>query len=352
MAFKKILSIDGGGTRGITAAAFIEKLESSLGKSLREEFDLIAGTSTGGIIALCLGLGISGEKIRMFYEDKASKIFPPSFKLWQFVKNIFSAKYSQSGLKAAFREISGSDSFVLNDIDTWRKGEHKIRVMVPVFDLEPVDYRIARDNQKKPVNFRPKVYYSNYLATQNELVEDIVCRTTAGPTYFPLAGQFVDGGVAINHPAMSAVAYAINDSPDDVGERSNSETDESGKPIGIKGLGWKLNEMKVLSVGTGTSYTMRIPSQERGSGNWGILKWANKITNMLTETNVQASEYYVANVLPPGSYLRIQHNLSGIDKYNEIHLDVNDYKILEAMKQSGYENYDARWEDLKRLMGY
>ncbi len=350
MAYKKILSIDGGGTRGITAAAFIEKLEEKLGKSVREEFDLIAGTSTGGIIALCLGLGIKAEKIRMFYEDKAKIIFPPvTFEFLQTIKNIFSSKYSQSGLRESFRDIIGNSSSKMIDIDNWNVNKHKVRVMVPVFDLEPFDFRRSGDTEKQPVNFRPKVYYSNYFSDHNELIEDIVCRTTAGPAYFPIAGQFIDGGVAINHPAMSAVAYAINDSPDDAGIRSNSEIRDERIPTGIKGLGWKLDELKVLSVGTGTSFTLRLKPGEKGNGNWGYLKWAGKITNMITETNVQASEYYVSNVLPPGHYLRIQHDLSSIDKFDEIHLDVTDTGILNKMMEIGCNDFESKWEKIQKL---
>ncbi len=65
---KRILSIDGGGIKGVVPAAFLAQLEEALGESITHYFDLIAGTSTGGIIALGLGLGLSAEDIVHFYE--------------------------------------------------------------------------------------------------------------------------------------------------------------------------------------------------------------------------------------------------------------------------------------------
>ena len=72
---RKILSIDGGGIKGVLAAAFLETVEEATGKRVAEHFDLIAGTSTGGIIALGLGLGMSAREIVQFYVDEGPGIF-------------------------------------------------------------------------------------------------------------------------------------------------------------------------------------------------------------------------------------------------------------------------------------
>ena len=71
---KKILSIDGGGIKGVFPAAFLAEIEEKLGEPIIDYFDLIAGTSTGGIIALGLGLGFSPREILSMYEDNAEKI--------------------------------------------------------------------------------------------------------------------------------------------------------------------------------------------------------------------------------------------------------------------------------------
>src|SRR5947199_10647188 len=71
----KILSLDGGGIRGVFPAAFLAKLEEHLDKPIGSYFDLIAGTSTGGIIAIGLGLGLSAKDILRLYEEQGPVIF-------------------------------------------------------------------------------------------------------------------------------------------------------------------------------------------------------------------------------------------------------------------------------------
>ena len=73
---KKILSIDGGGIKGIFAASFLAKLEQTFNIKICEHFDLIAGTSTGAIIGAALAVGIPAQKILEFYLKEGEKIFP------------------------------------------------------------------------------------------------------------------------------------------------------------------------------------------------------------------------------------------------------------------------------------
>jgi len=72
---RKILSIDGGGIKGVFPASFLTTIEDSIGDRVSNYFDLIVGTSTGGIIALGLGLGLPAKDILSFYEEKGSAIF-------------------------------------------------------------------------------------------------------------------------------------------------------------------------------------------------------------------------------------------------------------------------------------
>ena len=72
---RRVLTIDGGGIKGVFAASFLAELEKTLGEPLVDHFDLISGTSTGGIIALGLGMGLSAAEILSFYESHGPKIF-------------------------------------------------------------------------------------------------------------------------------------------------------------------------------------------------------------------------------------------------------------------------------------
>lgn len=353
----RILSIDGGGTRGITAAAFIAEFEKEIEPlRARDYFDLIAGTSTGGIIALCLGLGIPAPKIRDFYKDYSAEIFPPvSGGLINLIRRIFSAKYQQANLiiyiGKLFSESGIADRPLVKEIDKWESDNgHRIRVMVPVFELSPIGRRCRTDADDKPVNYSPKVYYSNYVTDQNIPIEDIISQTTAGPTYFPISGgKFIDGGVSINHPAIAAVAYAVNKSEDrDVTKPTRTYTDVAGSDVYgkfWKGMGKELGELRVLSVGTGTSFLRRIDTDTVGSGNWGIFKWAFQLPEMITETNMAASEYYASKIIPDKRYMRIQHDLSGITgslarrSPAEIPLDENDPEVIYEMMLKGADNF-------------
>ena len=72
----RILSLDGGGIKGVFTAAFLAEIERMTGKHLTDYFDLIAGTSTGAIIAIGLGIGLSGSELLSFYVSNGTTIFP------------------------------------------------------------------------------------------------------------------------------------------------------------------------------------------------------------------------------------------------------------------------------------
>jgi len=106
----RILSIDGGGIKGVFPAAFLAELENSLSDPIYRYFDLIAGTSTGGIIALGLGLGLTAAEITTFYENYGTYIFPapalsaPKRLLRQLLSSKYSAQPLQIALDAVFKD--------------------------------------------------------------------------------------------------------------------------------------------------------------------------------------------------------------------------------------------------------
>ena len=103
-----VLSIDGGGVRGIFAAAVLANLECDTGTKITDHFDLIVGTSTGGIIALGLGAGMSPEEILTYYVDNVNSIFP-AWRRSILIRplSLVRAKYKPDGLRAVVREIFG-----------------------------------------------------------------------------------------------------------------------------------------------------------------------------------------------------------------------------------------------------
>jgi uncharacterized protein len=330
-----ILSIDGGGTRGIIPATILAMLENKLGKPCNQIFDLIAGTSTGGIIALALAAGINARVVQDLYLEKADDIFNDDF--WDNLrdglgKNL-GADYKQDKLKKILQGIIGDAT--MGDVhEASKKSSHPFTVMVPTFDLSP-----EKDSTKMDRNYRPKVFTSFHAHDFSARLVDIACATSAGPTYFPiykspdknLPGSYIDGGVAINHPAMAALSLAVNEE---------------------NGLGWPIGECRILSLGTGTSNTNWFDRNKIGDGDWGNLQWVKYLPDLLVESNIQASEYYVRQMIPNcnNNYRRIQHDLSNLPgaKGKTIGMDTVKRGVLEAMqhKAAMYFNDTANQQEL------
>src|SRR6266481_2233382 len=117
----QILSLDGGGLKGLFTASFLANWEKERGTRVIDHFDLISGTSTGGIIAIGLGLGFSAEQIKDLYLNKADQIFPP--KHFANAKHWLAVKHSADGLRAALQELLGERKF----------GESEARLLIPAY---------------------------------------------------------------------------------------------------------------------------------------------------------------------------------------------------------------------------
>src|SRR5438309_1838047 len=96
----QVLALDGGGVRGIFAAALLAGLEADTGRPVLDHFDLVVGTSTGGIIALGLGAGLSPREVLDFYVEEKMKIFANPLG-WRKLRHPFAAKYRPKGLRTA-----------------------------------------------------------------------------------------------------------------------------------------------------------------------------------------------------------------------------------------------------------
>ncbi|HTE91351.1 MAG TPA: patatin-like phospholipase family protein, partial [Terriglobales bacterium] len=117
----RILSIDGGGIKGVFPAAFLASIEETLGgMPVSSFFDLIAGTSTGGIIALALGLGLRANEVLEFYIRYGPSIFPRTSPWWV----LRPTKYDAEPLRTALGEIFGSRLL----------GASKYRLLIPSFN--------------------------------------------------------------------------------------------------------------------------------------------------------------------------------------------------------------------------
>lgn len=328
----KILSIDGGGTRGIIPATMLDLIAKETGKHPSELFSLIAGTSTGGILGTGIAYGISTKVLVSLYLDKSKDIFHDTG--WDDIRDGFGknlgADYSNKRFKKILTGIFGDAT--LNSI--YKKHKENLNLMVSSFDLNPTSA------EGKPMNFRPKLFHSHFIKDQGVKLVDLCLMTSAGPTYFPVyKNKYVDGGVSLNDPAMAALAYAIN--------KGKSETKEYRHPDGVnKGLGKELGEIKILSLGCGTSnknYISEESIESKKDGDWGNFQWVKYLPDLLTESNVQASNYYVSQLLgdedaSKSRYKRIQLYFDNDDAPDSIRnkslgLDVKSSSLLKGMKE-------------------
>lgn len=218
------LSLDGGGIKGLFAASVLAEIEADLGVRLIDHFDLIVGTSTGGLIALALGLGLSAAEISEFYLSEGPAIFG-SGRRWG---RLFRSKHDGTELHFALSKIFGDK--VLADSSK--------RLVIPSYSLDANDVYLF----KTP-------HHHRLTRDWKEKVVDVAMATTAAPTFFPSFrlrnNRLIDGGIWANNPALLAVTEA----------RSM--------------LGVELSQMRVLSLGTTSGLSDLGPKLTNG----GFLAW-------------------------------------------------------------------------------
>ena len=199
----RILSIDGGGIRGVYPAVLLAGLEQRYldGQPLARYFDLITGTSTGGIIALGLGAGLRAEDISRLYVERGDEIFPPARDgalrfvqhVGKWVTHLFRYRYDRAALDALLLEALGERKF----------GESLTRLCIPSFDGHHGEVYIF----KTP-------HHPDFKLDGVENMTKVAAATAAAPTFFrPLEDggyAFVDGGVWANNPVMIGVVDALS----------------------------------------------------------------------------------------------------------------------------------------------
>jgi patatin-like phospholipase/acyl hydrolase len=196
----RILSIDGGGIRGILPAAILAELEDRHlgGRCIGDYFDLITGTSTGGIIALGLSIGKTARSILDLYDKHGQEIFPPVrwdiFKLrkrWRFLQAVQYHRYEASKLEALLACV-----FLEKTV-----GDAQRRLCVPSFD------------GFTEVNVFKTPHHFDYKMDWKERMLTVAMATAAAPSYFPIYKNgerfFADGGVWANNPVMIGLVDAL-----------------------------------------------------------------------------------------------------------------------------------------------
>lgn len=260
----RVLSIDGGGIRGIIPALLLAEIEKRTGKPISQLFDLISGTSTGGIIALGLTVpNTNGDAkytatdIVTFYETRINKIFGRSlfrkiFFLIDYIRPKYSAREFEENVQSLVKEVKLSDALT--------------EVLIPTYEIERRETLFFKSSKVK--NNTQDDYY----------MKDVARATSAAPTYFPPAKisstnsdqtlYCVDGGTFANDPAMCAYAEAKNMHPE-------------------------MESIILVSLGTG-SYTK--PIAYKKASKWGLLTWMVPTLDILFDGMPDTVQYQLKKI--------------------------------------------------------
>lgn len=300
MSFR-ILTIDGGGVRGIYPAHILKRIEEVFQIRLHEIFDMVVGTSTGSIIASAIAVDYPLVDVVTIFEEKSQKIFR---KRWLSFGGATKSRYRRKEIEDILRIALGSRTL----------SETKTRLVIPATDMVNGNVHV----------FKSK-YLDEFVRDTNVKIADAVLASCAAPAFFDpkLVGEanymLADGGLWANNPSTVALTEAI------------------GK------LGLDKNKVKILSIGTGSK---QIGYQVGGAENrnWGILGgWrGKKLVNLILQLQ-SLSETNKAELILRENYLRLDH-LS--DK--KLHLD--DAKIVKEMKNRADFTFTRNSEKIKNFL--
>lgn len=252
----KILSIDGGGFRGVFSAHLLMRIEQELNIDWLKQFDFLAGTSTGSILAAGLACGLSGEELCEFYKRHGKEIFSPRFRSLLDPLKIFTSRYSNKTLTKLLKDKFGERKL----------GDLQIPLLMPSVDIGQGCVHVLKSK-----------YNNGFIRDPETFVADAIQASCSAPTYFDPhfveeKYQLVDGGLWANNPSLAAVIDAKYR------------------------LEIPLDNISVLSIGTGTSKAF-YPKNKTWFHDWFIRSWQgwgfatrwqrNKLIDLIL--NLQAS---------------------------------------------------------------
>lgn len=305
----KVLSIDGGGIRGILPVVLIAEIERRTGRPSHELFDLIVGTSVGGVTALALARPdpeqpdkpfFTGENLTRFYHEAGPRIFSVSIRRkLQTGGSLVHEKYPTEVIEATLEEYFGSTLL----------SEAMTEVLITAFDTEV----------REPLMFKSR--HAKADPTRDLPMRLVGRGAMAAPTFFEPARMeyrggpvtVVDGGVFANNPAMCAYAEAL-------------------KTVARK-------DLFMVSLGTGAP-TRPLPYKE--IRDWGLAHWARPLLDVGFDGVNHAVDHQLEVLLRPRQYFRFQASF----KEHHLHLDDAGVENMTVLREAAHRLIDERSEDL------
>jgi uncharacterized protein len=290
----RVLALDGGGIRGLFTASFLATLEELSGGRMADHFDLIVGTSTGGITGLALALCLPAKKILGLYLEKGGEIFGRPRRLGMLLR----PKYDNGPLSRALREVFGE--VVLNDVTT--------PICVTSYELTNSYPRIWKDDHAEDLG-----------RGGDEPVWKIALATSAAPVYLPGAqvaagDSHVDGGLFANNPTLVGLTEAV------------------------RYFRQPLERIRILSVGAGER-AERIPYER--ARRMGVWQWKTAVYEHMLIAQARIAHEIARRLLKPGQYERVNIPL-------EHPYPLDDYRTARTLVEPGAQAARTRFPGLRK----
>lgn len=290
---RTILSLMGGGIRGFLQARLLQRLERHVPGFL-DRATLLAGTSVGGINALCLAAGRSIEDVLDLYTKHAGRIFASRGLLDSLTPDeLVRADFAHDGIYGVLTEVFGD----------LRMGDLQRDVLIPTFDLR---------------EWAPKFY--DRVHDADVLVRDVARMTSAAPSYWPTHRWSMDGGLFANDPSDSAIAASIR------------ALRRAGQPVD--------GQVSCFSVGTGD-----VPHKPPSAApDWdpGLIETAKVLLDVLMDGAIQASHFRSQQALN-GRYFRLQPKLASVISLSDA------TKVDELLQVADLTSLDEAVDWLERV---
>jgi predicted acylesterase/phospholipase RssA len=316
----RILSIDGGGFKGLFSACVLREFERTHG-SLTGHFDMLCGTSTGGLIALALASGRGAEEIVNFYKVWGPGIFPEPGMVRRFLRRLglplTNSRNSDDQLKPAVESILGDK--LMREANSY--------LCIPTISL---------------ITSSPWVYKTDHdesLTRDSEmLMKDVALATSAAPFYFPVAtttnvpgGEYVDGGLWANNPALVGLV-------------------EAGRFF--VGADKPYRKVRILSIASVS------PASGRPSGGRRRLSplfSAKEIFTATLESQQKAADHLIRFIIPSLSfevdYIRIPSPVVALEHCAFIGLDIANARAIETLEYYG-RMVGQEWNTRPEITGF
>lgn len=299
----RVLSIDGGGIKGLYSARILEHFEERFNCHIADHFDLICGTSTGGLIALGLSLDIPVSLVSNLYYRRGKRIFPQRNSLLSSLKQLLlRSKYDNQELRAALQEIFGNRTLA----------NSRCLLCIPAFSL----------TDGRPFIFKYDHAEGNLCRDCRTKYVDIALATSAAPAYLPIVTidnydrkQFIDGGVYANNPTLVGVVEALRY---------------------FVGIGKRFQKLMVMSIGSLEPNPGRrlVAKHDRS-----VIDWNKDLISTFFEGQACLTSYFVETLSQhcdsPFDYVRIPSAPLSSAQEQIINMDNTSSEALQLISQMG-----------------